>query len=214
MFYKSATFKVRGSIDLYILASSQQQSVRRMRNLEAQLGFGIKHHNRIWSPTRCHSVIKSFESLESLTLLIGLVVEDDSNYTGTVIDYKHDNGQPRGTVTRGSRLEGHVWREARNWFPVFLRSFQQHNLNPKLTSVVIIDRCQTRQQKSPNWHENDRRWQQDEYRQKHEDKNIQDTRRQELAASMRALLLGQSITHLFPDWELENERDLAKLART
>ncbi|KAJ4993226.1 hypothetical protein SVAN01_01201 [Stagonosporopsis vannaccii] len=214
LFYESATFKVGSSIDLYILASSRQQSVRRMRNLEVRLGLGIKHHNRIWSPARCQSVIKNFESLQSLTLLIGLVVGDDSNYTGTVIDYSPGNNQGRGTVTRGSRLEGHEWQEQRNWLPVFLRLFQQHNLDPELTNVAIIDRCKSRQKKSPNWHEKDRRWQQGEYRQQREDDSIQETRRQELAASMRALLLGQSVTHLFPDWELENERTLAKFAHS
>lgn len=211
-FYQSATFKVASSIDLYILASSQQESVRRLKNIEVRLGFGIKHHNRIWSPARCQSVIKNFKSLQGLTLLIGLVAEDDSNYTGTGIDYNYANGKRHGAVTRGSRMEGHVWQEGRNWFSVFLRSFQQHDLKPELTNVTVIDRCKQRQVQPPNWHEKDRRWQQDPYREQHEDKVIQDVRRQELAASMRAVLLGQSISHLFPDWELENERLLAEEA--
>ncbi|KAJ8113470.1 hypothetical protein OPT61_g4405 [Boeremia exigua] len=200
--YESATFKVGGSVDLYILASSQQQSVRRMRDLDISLGFGIKHHNRIWSPARCQSVLKNFKNLRGLTLLIGLVVQDDSNYTGTVIN----NIEHPGTVTRGSRLQGYEWQEQRNWLPVFLREFQQHPLQPDRTRVVLIDRRKQQHSWSPNWHEKDRRWQQDPHRQQREDKIIQDTRKQELAASMRAVLLAQNISQLFPDWEAEDRQ--------
>ncbi|KAH6625434.1 hypothetical protein C7974DRAFT_376947 [Boeremia exigua] len=206
-FYKSAAFKVRSSIDLYILASSQQQSVRRVRNLEVQLGFGIRHHNRIWSPARCHSVIINFANLQGLTLLIGLVVEDDSNYTGTCISYD-SNG---GVVTRGSRLEGYEWQLQRNWFPLFLRAFQQHQLQPALTRVALIDRKKQRQ--SPVYHEKDRRWQQDPYSGQRKDEAIQAARKKELEARMKAVLLAQNIRLLFPDWEAENKRILEEESR-
>ncbi|KAF2628386.1 hypothetical protein BU25DRAFT_447880 [Macroventuria anomochaeta] len=212
IFYASATFKVAGSVDLYILASSQQQSVRRMRKLEVRIGLGIRHHNRIWSPARCSSVIKHFENLRGLTLLIGLVVEDDSNYTGTCVNYNYDNGKRIGTVIRGSRMEGWVWEEQRNWFPVFLRSFQQHHLQDNLTRVAVIDRRKQNRGRAFNYHEKDpRSREKDLWR---EDVVIQEALRQDLAVSMRAVLLGQNISQLFPDWEVENERLLEENERT
>lgn len=161
-----------------------------MRNLVVRVGFGIKHHNRIWSPTRCSNLIKRFESLQGLTLLIGFVVDDDSNYTGMMT---YGSG-PKATVIRGSRLEGIEWDEEKNWFPVFLRSFQQHHLQGCLTRVTLFDRCKARE---------------DPYskdRSHREDGAIQETRRLELAASMRSVLLNQTVSHLFPDWEAENRR--------
>lgn len=207
MFYTTATFKVGNSIDLYILASSQQQSVRRMRNLIVRLGFGIKHHNRIWSPARCSNVIKNFENLKGLTLLIGRVVEDNENYSGTCMAWNYDDhGKPHGSVTRGSRLEGSSWEEHRNWFPVFLRSFQQHHLQPGLTRVVLFEREKCKQGKPIEYHPKDHRWRENPDLKRREDAVIQENLRKDLAASMRAVLLGQDIRLLFPDWEAENER--------
>lgn len=208
VFYASATFKVESSIDFYILATSQQQSVGRMRNLELQLGLGIKHHNRIWSPERCARVIKHFESLQSLALLIGLVAEDDSNYTGTCINSGEDG---RGSVIRGSRLEGGVWQEERNWLPVFLRSFQVHQLQADCTRVVLIDRKKSKP--AFRYHEKDRR-RNDEDRRRLKDEAIQGSLRQELEASMRAVLLGQSIGDLFPNQEAENKLLLEEFRHT
>ncbi|KAF3033396.1 hypothetical protein E8E11_002396 [Didymella keratinophila] len=210
VFYASATFKVGTSIDLYILASSQQQCVRRMRYLVVRLGFGIKHHNRIWSPGRCSSVIKNFESLQGLILLIGRPVEDDENYSGTILTSNGDsNGKPRGTVFRGSRLEGSSWDEQRNWFPVFLRAFQQHRLQPELTRVYLFERNKKSQSKGPQYHHNDRRWKEDPdvfTKRREKDEAVQETRRDELAASLRAVLLGQDLGLLFSDREAEDER--------
>lgn len=208
VFYATATFKVESSIDFYILASSQQQSVRRMRNLELQLGLGIKHHNRIWSRERCARVIKHFESLQSLALLIGLVVEDNSNYTGTCVDSGEDG---RGSVIRGSRLEGREWEEERNWLPVFLRSFQVHQLQADRTRVVLFDRKKSKP--AFRYHEKDRR-RDDADRRSLEDEAIQVSLRQELEASMRAVLLGQSISDLFPNQEAENKKLLEKFGHT
>jgi hypothetical protein len=208
VFYATATFKVESSIELYILATSQQQSVRRMRNLELHLGFGIKHHNRIWSQERCARVIKHFESLQSLALLIGLVAEDDSNYAGTCIDSGEDG---RGFVIRGSRLEGREWQEERNWLPVFLRSFQVHRLQADRTRVVLFDRKKSKP--AFRYHEKDRR-RDDADRTRLEDEAIQAGLRQELEASMRAVLLGQSISDLFPNQEAENKLLLENFGHT
>jgi hypothetical protein len=207
-FYATATFKVESSIDFYMLASSQQQSVSHMRNLELHLGLGIKHHNRIWSQERCARVIKHFESLQSLALLIGLVVEDDSNYTGTCISSSEDG---RGSVIRGSRLEGRVWQEERNWLPVFLRSFQVHQLQADRTRVVLFDRKKSKP--AFRYHEKDRR-RDNADRTRLEDEAIQASLRQELEASMRAVLLGQSISDLFPNQEAENRLLLEDFGHT
>lgn len=206
IFYATATFKVTGSIDLYILASSQQQSVRCMRNLEVRLGLGIKHHNRIWSLARCESVIKRFENLQSLALWIGLVVDDDSNYTGTCF---YHNGQGQGSVVRGSRLEGPEWREEKNWFPMFLRAFQMHDLQADRTRVALFDRQKSKQ--SAVYHEKDPRKKQDAYFERQKEKAIQANLRQELATSMRACLLGQRLSLFFPDQEAENQQLLDEL---
>ena len=211
-FYASATFKVGSSIDFYILASSQQQSVRRMRNLIVKLGFGIKHHNKIWSPKRCADSIKNFKSLRGVTLLLGSAVDDDANYTGTCVSFSHDKGS---NVTRGSRMQGTSWEESQNWFPVFLRSFQQHHLQEELTRVKILERRKERKQRDNGggyfYHEKDpRRMQEHERR---DDEAIQEARRRDLAASMRAVLLGQEISHLFPDWQAEDERLIEELKR-
>jgi hypothetical protein len=176
VFYATATFKVESSIELY-----------------------IKHHNRIWSQERCARVIKHFESLQSLALLIGLVAEDDSNYAGTCIDSGEDG---RGFVIRGSRLEGREWQEERNWLPVFLRSFQVHRLQADRTRVVLFDRKKSKP--AFRYHEKDRR-RDDADRTRLEDEAIQAGLRQELEASMRAVLLGQSISDLFPNQEAENK---------
>jgi hypothetical protein len=206
-FYASATFKVDSSIDLYILASSQQRSVQRMRLLVVRLGFGIKHHNRIWSPARCSNMIKNFESLKGLILLIGRPVEDNENYSGTCIAWNYDsNGTPHGTVTRGSRLEGISWDEQRNWFPVFLRAFQQLHLQPELARIYLFDRKKQNRSRDPQYHPSDRRWKEHSYLERREDEAIQESLRRDLAASMRAVLLGQDISLLFPDWKAENER--------
>jgi hypothetical protein len=209
IFYASATFKVGTSIDLYILASSQQQCVRRMRYLVVRLGFGIKHHNRIWSPGRCSSVIKNFESLKGLILLIGRPVEDNENYSGTMwTSNHHSNGKLRGTVIRGSRLEGSSWDEQRNWFPAFLRAFQQHPLQPELTRLYLFERNKNNEKKGPQYHPSDRRWKEDPdvfTKRRGKDEAIQETLRNELAASLRAVLLGQDVGLLFPDREAEDE---------
>lgn len=210
VFYSSATFKVANSIDLYMLGSSKQGSVRRMRNLEVRIGFGFKRHNRIWSPARCLNIIKNFENLKGLTLLIGMVVEDDSNYTGLCIS---NNGKGGGSVIHGSRLEGPVWEEERNWFPVFLRSFQVHHLQPELTRVALFDRKKKKSEKTVQYHEKDRRRQQDPEHLRQKDEAIQTARRQELEVSIRALLLGQDFKELFPDQETENKRLLEEYMR-
>lgn len=210
VFYASATFKVGNSIDMYILSSSQQQCVRRMHYLVVRLGFGIKHHNRIWSPARCTSMIKKFESLNGLILLIGRPVEDNENYTGTMWTSNRDsNGKLRGTVIRGSRLEGSSWDEERNWFPVFLRAFQQHHLQAELCRIFFFDRNKKGQGKGPQYHPKDRRWKDDPdvSTKRHEkDEAIQESLRDELAASLRAVLLGQDVALLFPDREAEDDR--------
>lgn len=210
VFYASATFKVANSVDLYMLASSKQRSVSRMLNLEVRVPFGFKRHNRIWSPVRCSSVIKNFERLQGLTLLVGLVVEDDSNYTGTCI---YNDGEGGGWVTRGSRLESSVWEEERNWFPVFLRSFQVHGLKPELTRVALFDRRQSKKENTFQYHEKDHRREQEPERRRLKDENIQAVRRKELEASLRAVLLGQDLRHLFPDWEDENRQLLEEYSR-
>jgi hypothetical protein len=210
IFYASSTFKVGTSIDLYILASSQQQCVRRMRYLVVRLGFGIKHHNRIWSPGRSSSVINNFESLKGLILLIGRTVEDNENYSGTTLTWNYgSNGKALGTVIRGSRLEGSSWDEERNRLPVFLREFQQHRLQPELTRVYLFERNKQSQRKDPQYHPSDRRWKDDPdvFRNRREkDDVVQATSRKELAASLRAQLLGQDMDLLFPDREAEDER--------
>lgn len=208
VFYASATFKVESSIHFYILASSQQQSVRRMRNLELHLGLGIKHHNRIWSKERCARVIKHFESLQSLVLLIGLVVQDDSNYTGTYISSGEDG---HGSVSRMARLEGVEWQEERNWLPVFLRSFQVHQLQAGRTRVVVFDRKKSKQ--DFRYHEKDRR-RDDTDRKRLEDEAIQASRKLEFEASMRATLLGESINDLFPTREAEDKLLLEEFGHT
>ncbi|KAF3047130.1 hypothetical protein E8E12_011383 [Didymella heteroderae] len=206
--FESATFKVGNSIDLYILASSQQQSVRRMHHLVVRLGFGIKHHNRIWSPRRCSIVIKNFERLKGLILLIGRPVEDNENYFGTCWTSNRDsNGKLHGTVTRASRLEGSSWDEQRNWFPTFLRAFQQHRLQPELTRIYFFERNRKNHSKGPQYHPKDRRWKEDPHvNSREEDEAIRENLRKELAASMRAVLLGQDIGLLFPGREAEDER--------
>ncbi|KAF1927786.1 uncharacterized protein M421DRAFT_175466 [Didymella exigua CBS 183.55] len=205
--YASATFKVDSSIDLYILSSSQQHSVRRMRFLVVQLGLGIKHHNRIWSPARCSNVIKKFESLQGLMLLIGRGVEDDENYSGTRMTWKYDsNGKPNGTVSHGSRMEGPSWNEERNWLPMFLRAFQQHHLQPEVTHIHLFEGNKQKWCEPPPYHPKDRRWREDPYLERREDEVFQEKLRKDLAASMRAVLLGQDIGLLFPDWKAENER--------
>lgn len=208
IFYASATFRVGTSIDLYILASSQQHCVRRMRYLVVRLGFGIKHHNRIWSPGRCSSVIKKFENLQGLILLIGRPVEDDENYSGTLITSNSDStGKLRGTVIHGSRLEGSSWDEQRNWFPAFLREFQQHNLQPALTRIYLFERNKKSQSRRPQYHPKDRRWKEDpNINIRERDEAIQEIRGDEMAASMRAVLLGQDVGILFPNRALEDER--------
>lgn len=205
-FYASTTFIVEGSIDLYILASSHQRSVRSMRNLELRLGFGIKHHNRIWSPKRCASVIKKFESLQSLTLLVGFVVQDDTNYTGVCFAFGDDGNGP---VTRASRLEGSQWQEENNWFPVFLRSFQVHQLQVERTRVAIFDR--QRKKEAAGYHEKDPRKKHADYEQRR-DEEIQVSRKLELEASMRAVLLGQNISDLFPNRAAEDKQLLDEFA--
>lgn len=210
--YASATFKIGSSIDLYILASSQQQSARRMRYLIVRLGFGIKHHNRIWSPARCSGVIKKFESLKGLILLLGRVVEDNENYSGTCVAWKQDdNGKSHGTVSRGSRLEGYSWDERKNWLPVFLRAFQQHHLQPDLTQVYIFERKKQKQSGAPMYHPKDHRWTGKLCSEQSEQEAIQDGLRKELAVSMRAVLLGQDLSLLFPDWKAENDRLIQEL---
>jgi hypothetical protein len=211
IFYPTATFKVGGSVDLYILASSQQQSVRRMRNLIVKIGFGLAHHNRIWSLERCANMIRNFESLRGLTLLIGLGVDDNSNYTGTCISYNYDNRECSAaignSVTRGSRMQGDAWEESKNWFPVFLRSFQQHHLQEDLTRVKLFDRHKKRTRDNGGgyfYHAKDPRRAQEEERRN--DEAIQEDLRKDLAASMRAMLLGQNVSYLFPDWKAEDKR--------
>lgn len=153
-------------------------------------------------------MIKHFESLQSLVLLIGLVVEDNSNYTGTCISSGEDG---RGFVIRGSRIEGREWQEERNWLPVFLRSFQVHQLQADRTRVVLFDREKSKP--AFGYHEKDRR-RDDADRRRLEDEAIQLSLRQELEASMRVLLLGQSIRDLFPDQEAENKKLLQEFGHT
>ena len=121
IFYATATFKVGGSVDLCILASSQQQSVRRMRNLVVKMGFGITHHNRSWGLESCANTIRNFEGLRGLTLLIGLGVDDNSSYTGTCISYSYDNGECSAAIgnniTRGSRMQAMRGNSRRTGFP-------------------------------------------------------------------------------------------------
>ncbi|KAF9692745.1 hypothetical protein EKO04_009236 [Ascochyta lentis] len=189
IFYASAVFVVGGSIDLYILASSQQICVRRMRNLVVRLGFGIKHHNRIWSPARCSDLIKRFERLRGLTLLIGFVVEDNSNYTGTMIRYDRPNGVEQ--VIRAARMEGLIWDDEKNNFPGFLRSFQQHGLQTGLTHVAIFDRSTKRRFGD----------------------DVQKARVVELQVSMKAVLLNQSLSQIFPNRVAEDKRELEDVER-
>lgn len=210
VFYEHTIFIVAGGVDLFILASSQHHSVRRIRRLQIRLPFGIKHHNKIWTPLRCNEVIKNFESLQNLTMAIRLIVSDDSNYTGTCISYNYEGGERIGTVTRGSRLEGDAWDEKRNWFPVFLRAFQKHQLHPNITRVVLID-INRRSRGNPGWHPKDRRWQQEQYRERLQDDTIQKTRIRELEASMWAVLTGQDVSGLFPDREAEDQELIKRL---
>jgi hypothetical protein len=189
VFYTSATFIVGGSIDLYILASSQQQSVRRMRNLVIRIGLGIEHHSRIWSSRRCSELIKRFESLRGLTLLIGLVL-GDNDYTGTMI-LNDSNG--RREVIRAARMEGQAWNKEKMTFPKFLRGFQELNLQENLVQVALFHRVN---------------------RKPHDDHQaeIQRTRRNELQNTMKALLFDRPLRQglVLPDRVAEDEKLLAE----
>jgi len=152
-------------------------------------------------------------ALRGVTLVVGMVVEDDSNYTGTCVMCDYDGGKRTGHVVRGSRLEGDAWNEETNWFPGFLRAFQRLNLQADSTRVVVVDRRAQRQKAGPGWHPKDRRWGQGAYRERREDEGVHEARRRELEACMRAVMLGQDISEMFPDREAEDEQLLEKIDR-
>ena len=88
-----------------------------------------------------------------------------------------------------------------------LRSFQQHHIQTDLTRAKLFDRHKNRTRDNGGGYfynaKNSRRAQEEE---KRNNEAIQENLRKDLAASMRAVLLGQNISHLFPDWEAEDER--------